>query len=980
MNDKDKSRMQLLDDVKVLRMKAADSEKLIDAYQQTIAGLKDNEKVFRLVAENSQNWEFWLNVDDRLIYSSPSSKRMTGYERDEFLKDASLLFKLIHPDDRPLFDEHRRLAKKTKSPGEEEFRVIRKDGKTRWFKHVCVPIYDDNGDYAGFRASNMDVTEQKTLQETMQEDEIRYQLLTENIGDMIWAMDAHHNLTYVSRSVHQTLGYEADEIFSKPVEDLLTPASLELVANIWDEEADFQSSGLARPQRSWDVQLEFLCQDGQTVWTESKISVIRDTGGKLVEIMASSRDITDRKKTEKTLRENELKLRQNENQLQEITRKLQERETLISDHEQKLAQNHQHLQTVTGQLAENEKQLQESTRQLQAHEKQLQEKEQKLEQNEKQLQDLTNRLAENEKQLQESARQLQAREKQLRENEQRIEQDEIQLQDLTGRLADREDQLLENTRLFQQHDHQLQESAELIKEREARLAESAQKLQESARRLRAGESQMRGLLNAATESIFLLDPDGTILFANETTAQRLGTDLATLQNKKSIYSLLPPDVGEKRRQRFDEVRKTGKPVRFEDERFGRTILNSVYPITGEDGAVAQLAVFGLDITEHKKSGEAQSHAARLESLGMLAGGIAHDFNNLMTIVQGYIDLAMLGIPEDSPARQNLQSAAGSIEKTRALTGQLITFSRGGEPVIALVPVEKTLHEACAGQLKSSSVQAAVEFQKGLWPALADKSQLRQCFCNLAENAAEAMPAGGTLKVRVENYEVGEEDALPLDDGAYVRIIFEDEGPGIPPDHLDKIFDPYFTTKDMGREKGMGLGLTVCYSILKKHGGYIAAGTAENGGARFTLYLPAKPEPVEEQEEPAEKVFVAARRRILVMDDHPEIRKLLQMYVEQLHYDAKTVAEGQEAIREYKQAQDAGLPFSAVILALSVRQGLGGAAALARLRKTAPDLRAIALSGSDDPLVKDYTDAGFQGILRKPFRFEEMKAVLESVWS
>jgi PAS domain S-box-containing protein len=910
MNDKDKSRMQLLDDVKVLRMQAADSEKLIDTYQQVIVELKESEKGFRLIAENSHNWEYWLNVDDRLVYTSPSCKRLTGYDRDEFLKDTSLLYKIIHLEDRPLFDEHRRLVKKTQSPGAEEFRIIRKDGKTRWIDHVCLPVYDETGAYAGFRASDRDISEHKALQEVLQEGERRQHLITENISDMIWAVDLHRKLTYVTQSVRQLLGFDAEKIVSLPLEKILTPASFELVNNVWEEELKLESSGPADSQRLWTMQLEFLCEDGQKVWTESKMTAIRDAAGSLIEILASSRDITDRKNAEKTLRENEIKFRQTEKLLQETNVQLQEKD----------------------------RQVQENTRQLQ----------------------------ERENHLKESAGLL-------RESETKFRQTEKLLQEINLQLHEKDRQIQENTRQLQERENQLKESAGLLRERETSLLESA-------KRLRTGENQMRALLHATTESIFLVDINGNILFANETLAGRLGTDLPTLLNGQNIYELLPPDVAESRRQKMLEVLKTGKPVRFEDERSGRTILNSIYPIASDDGSVLQLAVFGMDITEHKIMTDALAHSAKLESLGMLAGGIAHDFNNLMTIVQGYIDMTMLGIPEDQAARQNLQAAGQAIEKTRALTGQLITFSRGGDPRLALLPVEKILRETVSGRIPSSLVKTSLEFQEDLWPAWADEDQICQCFYNLAENAVEAMPSGGMLKVRAENVEVSEADLLPLDEGAYLRIAFEDNGPGIPEEHLDKIFDPYFTTKEMGQDKGMGLGLTVCYSVLKKHGGYITAGAAEGGGAVFTLYLPAKPGQNGKTVSQEDKVFVSSRLRILVMEEHPEIRKLLQMYLEQLHLEATPVADGLQAVHEYRQAMDAGNTFSAVILTLSARQGLGGAAALSRIKKTAPDVKAIALCESGDPLMKDFKEAGFHGVLRKPFRFEEVKAVLKAVLS
>jgi len=387
-----------------------------------------------------------------------------------------------------------------------------------------------------------------------------------------------------------------------------------------------------------------------------------------------------------------------------------------------------------------------------------------------------------------------------------------------------------------------------------------------------------------------------------------------------------------------------------------------------------------DITDRLQMEQAVRQSEKLDSLGILAGGIAHDFNNLMTVVQGNIDVALLTLPEEDVACQSLKAAQDAVDKTRDITNRLITFSRGGTPVVNVCRIENLLRESAKSSLKSSSVELSLDIQNGLWPAEVDSNQIKQCFSHLADNAGEAMPDGGSLTIRAENVDITDADALPLAEGPYLKIIFEDSGPGISAEHIARIFDPYYSTKTMGKDKGMGLGLAVCHSVLKKHGGYITVNSTEGCGATFSLYLPAKPGFVVE-EEPVVIECAPTPKRILIMDDNADIRKILQIYMEKLGFDVTGVKEGQEAIRSYKEAQEADEAFSAVFMEISVKQGLGGEATLTKLKSIDPDVKAIAILSEDGhSRIQNFLDRGFKDVLGKPFRLEDMKKILNSLLS
>jgi C4-dicarboxylate-specific signal transduction histidine kinase len=255
-----------------------------------------------------------------------------------------------------------------------------------------------------------------------------------------------------------------------------------------------------------------------------------------------------------------------------------------------------------------------------------------------------------------------------------------------------------------------------------------------------------------------------------------------------------------------------------------------------DGTLKRMTI-ATDITEHKNMEEELIRAQKLESLGILAGGIAHDFNNLMTSVLGYVGFAMMLLPETHESHRLLENALKSTEQAQDLTGRLITFSRGGFSVRNVSDVSGVLREAVQKKIRGTSVQVTFDIEKDLRPVEVDEAQIRQVFYNLTMNAVEAMPDGGTLTVKAENIEIDNTSSFPPTQGSYLRIIFADTGKGIAEEHLSRIFDPYFSTKDMGDQKGMGLGLSVCYSVLKKHDGHITVTSQPGKGTAFALYLP-----------------------------------------------------------------------------------------------------------------------------------------------
>jgi two-component system cell cycle sensor histidine kinase/response regulator CckA len=266
----------------------------------------------------------------------------------------------------------------------------------------------------------------------------------------------------------------------------------------------------------------------------------------------------------------------------------------------------------------------------------------------------------------------------------------------------------------------------------------------------------------------------------------------------------------------------------------------------------------------------------------------------------------------------------------------------------------------------------------LWRIEADDTQLVQVFTNLLSNAQEAMPHGGVVTVAAENVfepESRSEHGLRIDAGAYVRVTVIDRGTGIPKEHLPRVFDPYFSTK----QRGSGLGLATAYSIVKNHGGLIAASSALGTGTTMTVYLSAAQAMTRRQAPIVAMPRRNGRARVLVMDDEAPIRTLTANMLEFLGYDAEVVDNGALAVERFKHALDAGEPFDAVLLDLVVPGALGGKEALVHLAGLDPAVRAILVSGyAQDSIMSTYREHGFAAAMSKPYTLQNLQELLETV--
>jgi signal transduction histidine kinase/ActR/RegA family two-component response regulator len=399
---------------------------------------------------------------------------------------------------------------------------------------------------------------------------------------------------------------------------------------------------------------------------------------------------------------------------------------------------------------------------------------------------------------------------------------------------------------------------------------------------------------------------------------------------------------------------------------------------GERTAELEQANLSLkrEITERRLAEEELFKSRQLKSLGVLAGGLAHDFNNILTGILGNISVARKDESAGADILKRLEEAENACQMAKLLANRLLTFAKGGTPVTEPTSIAELVKETANFSLAGSKALANYDLPEDLWPVEIDRGQISQVIYNLVKNAEQAMPEGGTIRIDARNMKILPEDGLLLEDGVYLKISIRDEGRGIPEEILPLIFDPYFTDKP----GGTGLGLTSALSIVKNHSGTITVDSPKGGGATISVYLPASPDsqPVVTQREGA---LPRGKGRILVMDDSEIIIEVVDVMLRRLGYEPVFAKDGASAIEIFKESIKGNQQFDAVIMDLTIPGGVGGKDAIKEVLAIDPQAKVIVASGyADDPIMSNYRDHGFRGVITKPFELYDLGAALQKVLS
>lgn len=493
-------------------------------------------------------------------------------------------------------------------------------------------------------------------------------------------------------------------------------------------------------------------------------------------------------------------------------------------------------------------------------------------------------------------------------------------------------------------------------------------------RLTESEARYKSLAEASFDAIIIHDK-GKLLEVNKSAEKIFGYESSEMLGKTAM-DFTAPESREIVMQNImsnyggiyeaSGLRKDG--TTFPVELIGKGVIYN-----GKEVRMTALR----DITERKCLENEIMNSHKLESLSILAGGIAHDFNNLLTGIIGNLSLIDNQVDTTGDICKRIQESEKAAFRALELTHQLLTFSKGGEPIKKTVSLGLLINESACLALRGSNVTCEQSFPEDLWSVDADEGQIGQVINNLIINADQAMPYGGKISISAENFRVAKKDNLLLNEGRYVRIFIEDTGTGIPDEIMSKIFDPYFTTK----QKGNGLGLASSYSIVKKHGGHIYVSSKVGVGTTFSIYLPASNKMAVLEDVVPSELPATTDGRVLIMDDEDIIRDVATAILTGFGYEVTTATGGKEAIRLYKEARDRGEPFNAVIMDLTIPGGIGGKEAIKSLLEYDPDARVLVSSGySNDPIMSDFKKYGFSAVITKPYKATELKTKVYQVIS
>ncbi len=502
-------------------------------------------------------------------------------------------------------------------------------------------------------------------------------------------------------------------------------------------------------------------------------------------------------------------------------------------------------------------------------------------------------------------------------------------------------------------------------------------------KLQQSENFIRRILDTVDQGFIIVDRDYRIQIANRAYCEQLPGSRDSVLGKH-CYEVSHG----KTRACFEDgedcavhrVFEEGKPHTTLHKHAGPDnsllfVETKAYPVKDASDRVTSAIVVTLNTTERHLLEEERLKTQKLEAVGTLAGGIAHDFNNLLQGVFGYITLAKMS-KDPQGSISALEEAEKAISLSVHLTNQLLTFSKGGKPVKKMVSLSPFIERAAKFALSGSRTNYRMKYDDGLWKIDADEGQISQVIQNIALNAAQAMPDAGVVEITARNVRIPG-PGLPqvLKHGPYVEISIADSGIGIPEQYINKIFDPYFTTK----EKGSGLGLATSYSIIRNHNGAIDVASAEGAGTVFRIYLPAATAATGESRPVLASAGTGRRARVLVMDDEAAVLNVAGALLMALGHDAEFARHGAEALEKYEDARRTDKPFDVVIVDLTIRGGMGGVDTVKRLHELDQRVKAIVSSGySDDAAIANYEKHGFKAALGKPYNIDALQQTLNQV--
>ena len=880
--------------------------------KRTKKALLESEEKFRSLAENQHDVVWTVNENLEVDYISPSCFKMTGTTAEKTIGKK--------PNEFYTEESYQRIIMKLaeerqKSANEMQSTVLEvdqyhEDGHLFPVEITCIPVIIDNK-FVGVQGITRDITERKKAEEEIR----KLSTAVEQSPSVIAITDLKGNLKYVNPQFTELTGYTSEEAINKNRGILKSGHQSDgMYKELWQT----ISSG-----NVWRGEFHNKKKNGELFWESASVSPIFDKQGKITNYVKVAEDISERKQAEE-------KVKKSEKRLKSIFESIPSPIVVYNTEGHPLYLNPAFTELFLWSLDELEGRCIPFVPDDQR--------------------DLSN-----------------------------IKVEEVYR---TGKIV-----RYETKRLTKYGDVvDVIVSGAFITGAEGDPVEMVTNLTEitglkrAEEGLRASEEKYRTILESIEDGYYELDIDGNFTFFNDSLCEIYGYSRNELIGS-NIRKFSDQETSKRGHSYFNKVYATGRsekgfewPITRKDGT-NRVVEASVSLRRNAEGAPKGFRGIVRDISE-KQSLEAQLHQAqKMEAIGTLAGGVAHDLNNILGGLVSYPELLLLQLPKDSPLRKSILTIQKSGEKAAAVVQDLLTLARRG--VVVTDPVN--LNDVIADYLKSPeheklksyhpTVHIETHIEKDTLNILGSSTHLSKTIMNLVSNAAEAMPEGGNLIVSTENRYIDRpiRDYDHVKEGDYVVLTISDTGTGISSDDMEKIFEPFYTKKKMGRS-GTGLGMAVVWGTLKDHNGYIDVQSTEGKGTTFALYFPVTRERLPENKSHlAIASYNGNGESILIVDDVEEQRKIATGMLKELGYSVVSVSSGEKAV-EYLRTNKIDL----LVLDMIMDPGMDGLETYRKIIEIHPEQKAIIASGfSETDRVKAVQSLGAGAYIRKPLLLEKI---------